>query len=144
MKYFITLVILLFSFNANAQSGMNALKVKTPTSCFEFVDLYSKVVENIEDPTIDDQHKFELAMERIMGYIGGIEVGTRTKIIMREHNITEWSILADVQKACLIAPNISLDDAVNSLLVVNAAIKNSIARSNQANWQSCQQFCNQQ
>lgn len=142
MKYFYIIVFLLLSVTNSMSAPVN-IKLKKLTSCFEYVDLYSRIVEGVEDPTLEDQKNFDLAVERILGYITGIEVGTRTMILMKNRGITEMTILEDVNKSCLVAPNISIDQAVLSLSIVNAAIMNANSKNGQLDWQSCQQFCDE-
>ena len=136
-KRFCIAVFLFFS-TIGACTAQNSLKIKKPTGCFEFIDLYAKVVENTDDPTIEDQNRFDLALERMMGYIAGIEMGTGKRIMIRERGITELSLLNDINRACIVAPNISLDEAIFTLPVVRAALT---ASNNNTNSSSCDDYC---
>ena len=132
------LTALLFICAISVCAAQNTLKKKKPTGCFEFIDLYAKVVENSEDPTLEDQNRFDLTLERMMGYITGIEIGTRTRIMIRERGITELSLLNDVNRACIVAPNISLDEAILTLPVVRAALMYANNNNSSA---SCDDYC---
>jgi len=132
------LTAFLFICTTSVCVAQNTLKMKKPTGCFEFIDLYAKVVENSEDPTLEDQNRFDLTLERMMGYITGIEIGTRTRIMIRERGITELSLLNDVNRACIVAPNISLDEAILTLPVVRAALMNANNNNSSA---SCDDYC---
>ena len=123
----------------NVCAAQNVLKIKKPAGCFEFIDLYAKVIENTDDPTIEDQNRFDLALERMMGYITGIEMGTGRRIMIRERGITELSLLNDVNRACIVAPNISLDEAILTLPVIRAALMAN--NSNNNNSVSCDDYC---